>query len=175
MDYVTGAPSGVTATLTQGGGVVWQPDPVSGGSDCSAGTDAYSTFGGIASMSGVVYYGSAGWWVDVEFSGLDPARSYEFATSANRNDAAYTNRLTKYTISGADSFTNSSSPGVTVSNGGATSAFCTGYNTVNGYVARWTGIKSGTDGKFEVRAEVAPGGDAVKAYTFDVFKLAETL
>jgi len=62
-----------------------------------------------------------------------------------------------------------------VSNGGATSAFCTGYNTVNGYVARWTGIKSGPDGKFKVRAEVAPGGDAVKAYSFDVFKLAETL
>lgn len=175
VDYATGAPTGVTATLTQSGGVMWQPDPVTGGSDCNSGTQAYSTFGGIASMSGVIYYGSLGWWVDAEFSGLDPARSYEFVTSSNRNDSGYATRLTKYTISGADAFTNESTSGVVISNGGATSAFSTGYNTVAGYVARWTGIKSGTDGKFKVRAELAPGGDALKAYTFDVFKLAETL
>jgi hypothetical protein len=75
---------------------------------------------------------------------------------------------------GVDSFTNASTPGTTITNGGASTAFCTGYNTANGYVARWTDIAPGSDGKFKVRAEVAPGGDAQKAYAFDAFKLART-
>lgn len=174
LDFATGTNTGITCAFTESGGVVWQSDPVTGGSDTNPGTDAYNVFNGIVSLSGLVYYGSTGWWVDVEIAGLDPAGKYEFVTTSNRNDATYTTRLSRYTISGVDSFTNTSTPGVTITNGGASTAFCTGYNTASGYVARWTNIAPGSDGKFKVRAEVAPGGDAQKAYAFDAFKLART-
>lgn len=173
LDRNTGASTDVTVTFTQNGGVVWQPDPALGGCDPYSGTDAFSVFGGIVSLSGVVYYGSVGWWVDAEISGLDPAKRYEFVTTSNCGNSIYTTRRTKYTLSGADSFTNQSTPGVTITNGSASSTFCTGYNTVSGYVARWVAINPGTDGKFKVRAEVGTGGDVNRAYAFDAFKLVE--
>ncbi len=173
-DKATGTSTGVTATLTQSGNVVWQPDATTGGSDCNSGTDARSVFdpATTASLMGTVYYGSTGWWVDVTFTGLNPTKLYTFVTTANRNDATYTDRLTKYTISGADAFTNASTAGTTIGGGGASTTFCTGYNTVNGYVARWTGINPGADGSFSVRAEA--GSSQYKAYAFDAFQLAET-
>ena len=173
IDLTWGTNTGVTVTLTQSGGVTWQPSTSSGGGDTNPGTDAYTTFGGTVSLVGVIYYGSTGWWVDVEFSGLDPSKTYEFATTSNRGEPTYTNRLTKYTISGTDAFTNASTAGTTITDGGASTQFCTGYNTVNGYVARWTNIDPGADGIFKVRAQVGTGGDAQKAYSFDAFKLEE--
>jgi len=171
-DFTTGADTGVTAALSQSGGVTWQPDPVSGGTDCNIGTDARNTFGpDTASLNGVVYYGSTGWYVDLTLTGLDPSKRYEFATSANRNNNTYTDRYTKYTLMGASSFTNSSTPGVSIGNGGASSTFLTGYNTVNGYVARWTNIDPGPDGSFTVRAEA--GSAQYKAYAFSAFKLQQ--
>jgi len=162
------SPTGVTATLTQGGGVTWQPSPASGGNDCAVGTDAYNTFSGIADMTGVIYYGSAGWWIDLVFTGLDPATEYTFATSSAR--CAYTNRLTTYTLGGADTYYNASTLGVDVLAENRI-RFNTGDNYSEGYVARWTGITA-ADGSFTVRAEADPGGeDGRRAYSFDVFML----
>jgi hypothetical protein len=173
QDFSTGATTNVTASLSQNGGVVWQPDTTTGGNECNVGTDARSVFDPdtTVSLMGTVYYGSTGWWVDLTFTGLNPAKTYEFVTTANRNDATYTDRLAKYTISGADAFTNASSSGTTVGDGGASTTFCTGYNTINGYVARWTGINPGSDGSFKIRAEAGSG--QYKAYAFDAFKLVE--
>ncbi len=178
IDFNTGIGTGVTATLTQSGGVVWQPDAsspnYSGGADCSPGTDAYGAFNPTtASLAGVVYYGASGWYVDVTFTGLNPAKRYAFTTSANRFNSTYNDRITKYTISGADSFTNSSTSGVTVTGGGASIAFCTGNNTAAGYVARWTNINPGADGTFKVRAESGTTSQ-VKAYAFSAFKLTQS-
>lgn len=171
-DFATGADTGVTATFTQSGGVVWQPSASGGGWDCNVGTDAYNTFNpSTASLIGVVYYGSSGWYVDLTFTGLNPTKTYEFATSANRNESTYLDRMTKYTIMGADSFTNSSTPGATITDGGASTVICTGYNTVNGYVARWTNIRPGADGSFTVRAQAATS--QYKAYAFSAFKLVQ--
>ncbi|MCL6628084.1 MAG: fibronectin type III domain-containing protein, partial [Armatimonadetes bacterium] len=171
-DFYTGASTGVTATLTQSGGVVWQPDLSSGGDDCPVGTDARNVFNtNTASLKGVIYYGSSGWYVDLTFTGLNPNMEYEFVTSANRNGSSYTTRLTKYTISGADAFVNESTPGVTIGSGGASSTFCTGYN-INGYVARWTHINPGADGTFKIRAEA--GSSEYRAYAFSAFMLKET-
>jgi len=50
--------------------------------------------------------------------------------------------------------------------------FCSGSNTVNGYVARWTKIKCGSDGDFTVRVE--DGGGVGKSYAFDGIMLRET-
>jgi len=172
LDKSTGTSTGVTVTLTQSGSVVWQPDPVTGAATAMRDRRTKCLRSATtASLMGTVYYGSTGWWVDVSFTGLNPAATYEFVTTANRNDATYTDRLTKYTISGADAYTNASSTGTTIGSGGVSTTLCTGYNTVNGYVARWTGINPGADGSFTVRAEA--GSSQYKAYAFDAFKLVE--
>ncbi len=173
VDLTTAAATGVTATLTQSGGVVWQPSVSSGGHDTVNGTDAYNTFGGIADMTGVTYYGgSPGWYVDLIFTGLDANKEYTFATSAARSNVNYTNRNTIYKISGADTYANASTTGVTVTSE-AEVWFNTGDNDSEGYVARWTGITA-SDGTFTVRATHHPvTQDDRKAYAFDVFMLEE--
>ena len=92
-----GKPTPVTVSITENNGVNWQSQvgpggsPVAGtwdgGYDTASGTDARDAFGGIADMTGAVYYGAAGWWVDLEFTGLDPSKLYTFATSASRGDS----------------------------------------------------------------------------------------
>jgi hypothetical protein len=172
-NFNTGAGTSVIATLTQSGGVVWQAEvgsPWNGGYDTALGTDARNTFGGIADMTGVIYYGSTGWWVDATFTGLDPAKTYTFATSSSRANSTYTTRVTRYTISGVDAATNASTSGVTVISN-LSVAFNTGDNHAAGYVARWTGIQPGADGSFTVRAEAHT--TEYRAYAFDVFMLQE--
>ncbi|MHC4487386.1 MAG: FN3 associated domain-containing protein, partial [Planctomycetota bacterium] len=121
-------------------------------------------------MTGVLTYGSAGWWVDLVFTGLEPTTEYTFATSANRGNPSYTNRLAIYTLTGADTYTNASTIGVDVLAENQV-RFNTGFNYDAGYVARWTGITA-ADGSFAVRAEADPSSESgYKAYSFDVFKL----
>ncbi|MHC4110598.1 MAG: lamin tail domain-containing protein, partial [Planctomycetota bacterium] len=170
LDQATGDDMGVTVALTESGGVTWQVDPGGGGSDCAIGTDAYNTFGSIADMTGVIFYGSTGWQVNLTFTGLDPATEYAFATSTNRGNPSYTNRLAIYTLIGADTFTNTSTSGVDVLAENKV-RFNTGFNYDAGYVARWTGITA-ADGSFTVQAEADPSSESgYKAYSFDVFKL----
>ena len=193
-DYTTGAGTGVICTMSQSGsgstGVIWQPwvgdngtTRWTGGYDTAVGTDAYNTFHGIADMTGVIYYAnSAGWWVDVNFTGMDPNKTYTFATSASRAESTtvggpepnYNDRWSIYTISGIDAATNASTAGTTEVNTPYSVKFNTGNNHDEGYVARWTGIHPGTDGAFKVRATAAPDANAgYKAYAFSVFMLRE--
>ena len=171
LDQATGEATGVTVTFEQHGGVHWQPALNNGGHDCDPGTDAYNTFGGITDMNGVIYYGDSGWWVDMTFTDLNPGTEYTFATSAARGK--YSDRYTRYTISGADSCTNAGTSGVDeiADTDGRAVKFNTGDNIDKGYVARWTGIRA-SDGTFEVRAEADPDSPSGnKAYSFDVFML----
>jgi hypothetical protein len=173
VDQATGNLTGVTASLSQSGGVVWQPEstsPWNGGYDTALGTDARNTFGGIADMTGVVYYGSTGWYVDLTFTGLDPSKLYSFATSASRANSTYTTRNTLFTLSGVDAATNASTTGVTAVNN-LSVWFNTGDNHATGYVARWTGIQPGLDGSFTIRAQAY--GAVNQAYAFSVFMLRE--
>lgn len=174
LDQATGNSTGVTATLTQSGGVMYQIDPITGGCDSAVGTDAFNTFGNIAGMQGTIFYGSDPSYVDLTFTGLDPSRLYTFATTANRGadvegKTGYLDRVTKYTVSGADSYTNASTAGTTITDSGASTAFCTACNSTNGYVARWTDIAPGSDGTIAIRAGA---DDYYKFYAFDVFQLA---
>ncbi|MCK4958690.1 MAG: hypothetical protein KAT00_04810, partial [Planctomycetes bacterium] len=178
VDLATGTSTGVTATLTQSGGVQWQPDVSSnwyGGYDTAVGTDARNTFGGIADMTGVTYYGgSPEWYVDLTFTGLDANKKYTFVTSAARcgTTADYTDRYSVFTISGADTYTNASTTGVNVESE-AEVWFNTGDNYNEGYVAKWTGIAA-SDGTFTVRATHHPTANSgYKAYAFDVFVLQQ--
>ena len=65
--------------------------------------------------------------------------------------------------------TNASTPGTIITAGGASTVFCTAYNTTNGYVARWTDIAPGSDGTIVIRAGAY---DSYKIYTFNIFQLA---
>ena len=170
MDYLTGRSTGVTATLTESGGP-YAEYTTYGGTETAVGTDAYNTFHGFADMPGVIHYGSTtGWWLDVTFTNLDPARTYTFATSANRaGDSGYLDRVARFTITGVDAATNASTAGTTISPSGDYTAFPTGENTSTGYVARWTGIQPGADGRFTIRSQAH--GTVNQAYAFSVFLL----
>ena len=112
-------------------------------------------------MTGVIYYGGAGWWVDLTLTGLDPdealhLRHQRLARQGQyRWTPGYDDRITMYTLSGADASTNSSTSGVTVISPTSVS-FSTGNNHAEGYVARWTDIDPGADGTIVIRAESDP-------------------
>jgi len=146
-----------------------------GGVDCDPGTDAHDIFSveEIVDMQGLIIYGTTGWWVRVTFTGLDPSTEYTFVAAANRGNSDYTDRWTRYTIEGADAYINASSTGVLINSEDSVS-ICTGSNTVTGYIASWTGIQSGPDGEFTIKAE-AHGSpyQTRKAYGFSAFKLEE--
>ncbi|MEZ5105132.1 MAG: DNRLRE domain-containing protein [Draconibacterium sp.] len=167
-NFDTGATlTGVTATFVSSGS---PSTGASNGAVSNSGTDAYTVFNGKANMVGVVNYGSSsGWYINLTISGLDPAKTYTFITTANRNDASYTSRITRFTISDITSATNASTSGVTVISNESVS-FCTGYNTDNGYVARWTGIQPGSDGDFVIKFDYP---SSYQAYGPSVFMLQE--
>jgi hypothetical protein len=175
-DYATGNWTSVTATLTGAN--------ISGSTSGAplAGTDAYNVFNGKVYLGdwSTSYNSSASdWYYQVTFTGLDLGKTYEFVTTANRDSSSYTgdgssSRWTKFSIIGADTYTNSSSVGV-VEISEDVVRMNTGYNTVNGYVARWTGITA-ADGSFTVISEnVGAGGpgEPIKSYGMEGFMLTE--
>ncbi len=169
-NYADGSSIPVTVTATTSGTVEVQDTESYWGAETDVGTDAYTTFHGFANMvGGMRITASSGSYVDVTFTGLDPDRTYTFATTANRADSDYADRVTRFTLSGADAATNASTLGVTVHSNLSVS-FCTGYNTEHGYVARWMGIQPGSNGDFTVRFEVDSGD---YAYGPAVFMLQE--
>ncbi len=175
-NFATGENTPVTATISSSGSPVLQPSAATGGAETAVGTDAYTTFHGFADVPGVIYYGpAAGWNVVITLTGLDPAKTYTFATTANRaggtaGTPAYPTRVSRYTLSGDDGATNASTPGVTVINDHSVS-FVTGENTTNGYVARWTGIQPGSDGSVVITA--THDTSVYQAYGPSVFLLSE--
>jgi hypothetical protein len=148
----------------------------------AAGTDAYNVFDGkvnLGDWSTSYNSSSSPWYYQVVFTGLDPAKTYEFVTTANRNSASYGgagtgSRWTRFSIIGADTYTNASSAG-TVEVTPDVVKMNTGYNTVNGYVVKWTGI-SAADGSFTIRSENVGGegpGEANKSYGMEGFYLVQ--
>ncbi len=173
LDFTTGAETGATVTVTTSGTLT---NNTTTGAATDMGTDAYETFNGKVNMVGVVQYNTSSaqdFWMDLTFEGLDPAKTYTFATTVNRNDSSYTDRISRFTISGIDAAANASTTGTSEYEGNPYAVyFCTGYNTVNGYVARWTNIDPGEDGTFTVRAQPNDPA-AVKTYAFGMFMLQE--
>ncbi len=177
-DYASGLYTSVTATLS-GSNITGS---ISGAPN--SGTDAYGVFNGKVNLGdwSTSYNSSgSGWYYEVTFTGLDPTKEYEFVTTANRNSISYdgsgsASRWTKFSIIGADTYTDASTSGV-VEISPDVVEFNTGYNTVNGYVARWTGITA-ADGSFTVRSEnVGAGGpgEPNKSYGMEGFMLAEAV
>ncbi|MBN1673980.1 MAG: lamin tail domain-containing protein [Kiritimatiellae bacterium] len=141
-DYATGQPTNVLLTVNDGGGGVYPTQ----GTNAAAGTDAYGLFNGIVDCSGVISYGAD---LTLTFSGLDPAMRYECVFYGNRDNAAYTDRMTTVRISDVTSFANTSSSGAGVSSSAMpddSTAINNGANTDNGFVARYAQIDPGSDG-----------------------------
>ncbi len=142
-DFATGSPlagiqmvtasSGLTASSSGGHGVT------------PTGGDALAVFGGKVNVAGTYRMTSSSTMTST-FTGLDPTRTYELVTTANRDDADYTARTSTFALEDADAFVNASSTGTGAAPTDAATTFVTGDNTTNGYVARWTGISPGADG-----------------------------
>jgi len=173
IDFATATPLGVSVQIVNNPSA----PAVSGGTGGpmpNAGTDAHTTFNGKVSFSNVIYYGPQGWWVDAIFTGLDPNRRYEFATSVNRGRSDYGDRWSKFTISDIDEATEASTPGVTVFSPTSV-AFSSGNNSANGHVARWTEIRPGANGSFKIRVEAGDGAGMHPryGYAFDGIQLRD--
>ena len=141
-DYATGIDT--TVTLTIAGGYV-NATTLTQGTNANSGTDAYTVFNGIVNSVGLIGYSATN--LTFTFTGLDPSLTYEFVFFGNRNNASYTDRMTTTAISDVSYFTNTSTAGTDFSGPSDPSVtIVNGYNTVNGYVARFTNINPGPDG-----------------------------
>ncbi len=156
-------------------------DPRQNGDNANTGTDAGDAFGPVSDrivdLQATSELDAADWYNTVIFNNLDPAKVYNISLTANRDNIDYAGaRYSKVTIEGADTSTNASSAGVVV-NSESSVSFSIGYNTVNGYVAKWTDIQCGPDGSFSIKSEwdnIQGSGDAnTKGYAMSAFCLEE--
>jgi len=125
-------------------------------------------------MKGAIEIDLVNTYLTVTFNNLDPNKKYTVAVSYNRDNPPYTDRATRFTISGADTYTNSSSAGVIVNSEDSVS-FCTGINKTNGYVAMWTGVNS-SNGMFSITAQQdksRPEWQGSKGYTMTAVMLQQ--
>jgi uncharacterized repeat protein (TIGR02543 family) len=166
--------TGVDLPVTMSGDTVGGYNPgADGGNFTDVASDAYKAFNGIVDVTGAIALDAADWDNIVTFDNLDPAKYYTVTLTANRDNPTYDGeRFTRVTIEGADSFANASSSGVIV-NSEASVSFGTGYNTVNGYVARWSGIVSGADSSFSVKSEWDDSQPGTRGYAMNAFCLEE--
>ena len=131
------------------------------------------------------YLGGDPWAYKATFTGLDPAKEYEFVTTANRAGESYAGkRWGKFLIDGVDAWLNESSDdaaNVKSLADGKTVYLCGGYNTEAGNIVRWTGIKVGEDGSFSVTssnvgnelAQFGVNAEQIKGYGMQGFMLRE--
>ena len=170
-NYDTGTSSGATFTVAvSSSGITYN---TGNGTATNSATDAYNTFNGYANLIDVIKLGSTSATVTLTFSGLDSSKTYAFVTTSNRADSTYTYN-TDFVISDIanTTITNASTSGVSKTTSSIAedkTTFNTGYNTVTGYVARWTGIQPGSDGDFTVTYTTT----STQGYGPSVFMLAE--
>jgi len=169
-DFATGSEVGMpTVTFTMGLAGLQTSSSGSGGNP-AVGTDAYEIFNNIVDFGpNLVYYGGTGWWVEIEFTGLNPARMYTFTGTTIRSKS-YPLRKSLFTIFGHTSSVNNSSDGV-VSKTDDMTVLLAGDNSSTGYVVRWDDIIPDGGGSFKVRAEATADSEDDKAYPFGGFML----
>lgn len=179
IDFETGEDTGVTVTFTEhasaGNTINWATDFA----DYTLGTDAEAVFGGVLNLTGNMSYNdSPGWSLDLTFTNLDPAAAYTFAATVHRNGGdGYRNRISNWSIVGADASTYASSVDAHKVNEDSVE-FSTGHNP-EGLVAKWTDIHPAADGSFTIKTSHgvgAPAGglpnpDPYKGYAGGVFVL----
>ena len=147
--------SNTTVTLTVTGGNWNGTSMTSQGKLSIAGTDAYRVFDGKLDATGVISYNTNP--VKLEFSGMSSSHLYEVVVFGNRDRTSYTNRISKITIAGANTFKNKSTYGAVYTDADdPDTIIVNGYNTQEGYVARFTDIQ--TNGAITIT--ISDGGSA---------------
>jgi hypothetical protein len=173
-NYQTGSDTAMpTVTFTMGAAGLRVSSGGAGGNP-TPGTDAYEVFHNIVDFGpNTVYYGSAGWWVEIKFTGLVSAMRYTYVGTAIRS-SNYPARKSLFTILGHVSANNSSSDGV-VSKTANTTILLAGDNSAPGvgYVVRWDDIVPAADGSFTIRAEATADSEGGSAYPLGGFMLQE--
>lgn len=166
-DWDTGIVVAPTMTITRSGLSNGGSGP---GAEISGG-DAFAIFRGAAPKVaglGKVMAPSTGWYFNMEFSGLDVNKTYNFATFTDRGNASYDNkRWANISLVNADSNTATYASSVGVGSYQVSSTSVSqdsGYNTVEGFVAMWTGIVPGPDGKFNINFRAATSSEVPEAY-----------
>ena len=176
--FGSGDGTGVTATYEETlsvGSVYWTSDAITFDEE----SDAAKLFGEALDLTGNISYGDApGWHMDLILEGLDPNSKYVFAGTAMRGGGlGYAERTTNWKIMGAESFVYASSEGAwKVSEESV--EFSTGHNEA-GYVAKWTDIAPGADGRVVIRTSHSvgeangglAGAHAYKGYAGGAFML----
>ena len=139
------------------------------------GTDAWQEFGQIVSLHGN-YSFPPGLTHTARITGLNPNRSYTIVVTANRdlesNFPDPSGRQANFELQSVEGFTNASTPGTIATDGGATITFDAGKNTERGYVARWTGVKPGSDGLIDLSSVYGTSADNT-AYGPSAMKIVE--
>ncbi|MBA3965256.1 MAG: PKD domain-containing protein [Nitrospirales bacterium] len=167
-DSTTGFDTGVTLTVT--GGEFIGSGQATQGADSAMG-DAFTIFNGKVSTLGVISYVNQ---VDnsllLTFNGLNPSKKYDLSFFAHRDSYGW-DRASLVTLSGQDAFTNTSSVasdnpsevgGVIFSGPSDTSTRLPAANA-KGYVARFSNIEPGSDGK--VVLTISFDGNVASQYT----------
>ena len=173
VDFTTGSASAMPIVTFSMGSAGMRVSGGGAGGNPRPGTDAYDLFEGIIDFGpNNIYYGNAGWWVEIEFSGLNPDSSYTFAATAIRSND-YPDRVSRITLLHATSAVNNSSDGV-VAKLPDTTMLIAGDNSATGYVVRWDNIRPSTEGTFTIRAEATAESSEGKAYPLGGFMLSET-
>ncbi len=174
MDFETGDETDMpTVTFTMGTEGI--ATSTGSGGRPAEGTPMYEAFhnadGWIVDFApGLIYYGSAGWWMEITFTNLNPNARYSFAGSAIRSHD-YPLRTSLVTILDADGYVWNSSSGVGGSDDTAT--FQPGDNSVAGELVRWDEIVPGEDGDFTIRSEATADSQEGKAYPINGFMLIQ--
>ncbi|GJL60091.1 MAG: hypothetical protein NPIRA03_29480 [Nitrospirales bacterium] len=148
-DFTTGLDTGITLTVT-GGSFDGSAQAAQGANPTTG--DALAIFDGMVSGLGAISYDSNS--LVLTFSGLNPNKTYDLAFFAHRNDYAW-DRASLVTLSGTGgspinmssvASDNPNEVGGVIFSGPADVSTRLPADNDNGYVARWSEVKSGGDG-----------------------------
>ena len=178
LDFATGSDVGMpTVTFTMNTATPVQTH-IDYGDNFTVSTPAHTIFDQKVDFSGTIlqHSSSIGWWVEIEFTGLDPTRKYTFVGSAVRISPSDLDRISLFTIKDAATYVNNSgyhTIGDPIWVGTDTTKFLAVGNATEGVVVRWDDIEPGADGDFTVRAEAdsSAGSQGRRAYPLAGFML----
>ncbi len=172
LDYQVGNLLNVQVAGEVQGDPITPPD--NSGGQAQPGTDAALVFGPegeiIADLDQSLPL-EFGMQYTLYFTNLDPDGFYDLCLTANHDDPLLDGSCyTKVGLAGADACVNRSSPGVEVIDD-HTVSFCTGYNTIQGYVAYWSDIQPGTDGSISVISTWDDSKPGDRGFAMGVYRL----
>ncbi len=167
-NFTTGLDTGVTLTVT-GGEFIGSGQATQGAAPTMG--DAFTIFNGKISTLGVIsYVNQDANSLLLTFNGLNPSKTYDLAFFAHRDFYSW-DRASLVTLSGQDAFTNTSSAatdnpsevGGVIFSGPADTSTRLPADNDKGYVARFSNIEPGSDGRIVLT--ISFDGNIASQYT----------